>query len=159
METRGYEKRPVGKTINESVVLGPHEGFVENLRTNITLMRRIVRSPMLVSEMIKVGKELPPQISMPYLKGGVDPAILEEMRRRLKGLNVNNVPGSGYLQQLIEDQPFALFPQILQTERPDRAASMLSDGQIVLLCDGSPFALVAPITPVSYTHLAKATAQ
>lgn len=58
------------------------------------------------------------------------------MRRRLKGLNVNNVPGSGYLQQLIEDQPFALFPQILQTERPDRAASMLSDGQIVLLCDG-----------------------
>ena len=152
LETRGYEKRPVGKTINESVVLGPHEGFVENLRTNITLMRRIVRSPMLVSEMMKVGKELPTQISMLYLKGVVDPAILEEMRRRLKGLNVNNVPGSGYLQQLIEDQPFALFPQILQTERPDRAASMLSDGQIVLLCDGSPFALVAPITLFHLLH-------
>lgn len=152
LETRGYEKRPVGKTLSESVVLGPQEGFVENLRTNITLIRRIVRSPMLVSEMIKVGKALPTQISMLYLEGVADPKIVNEMRRRLKGLNVNLVPGSGYLQQLIEDQPFAFFPQILQTERPDRAASMLSDGQIVLLADGSPFALVAPITLFHLLH-------
>ena len=42
MDTRGFEKRAVGRSEAEQVVLGPHESFGESIRTNITLLRRIV---------------------------------------------------------------------------------------------------------------------
>lgn len=152
LETRGYEKRGVERTNSESVVLGPQEGFVENLRTNITLVRRIVRSPHLVSEMMTVGTKLPTQLALMYLDGVASEPALNEVRRRIKSLNVDNVPGTGYLQQLIEDHPFALLPQMLETERPDRAASCVGDGQIAIIVDGSPYALVAPVTLFHLLH-------
>jgi len=154
METRGYEKRSVDKTTSESVVYGPKEGFVESLRTNITLIRRIVQTENLVSDIFTVGTEMPTLVSLMYIKGVVNEKALEEVRRRVRSLNIPQCPGTGYLQQLIEDHPYSLMPQMLETERPDRAASCLSDGQIVIVVDGSPYALVAP---VSFWHLIHAS--
>ena len=154
METRGYEKRAVGKTSNESVVYGPKEGFVESLRTNITLIRRIVQSADLVSDIFTVGTQMPTLVSVLYIKGVVNERALETVRRRIRSLNIPQCPGTGYLQQLIEDRPGSLLPQMLETERPDRAASCLSDGQVVVVVDGSPYVLVAP---VSLWHLLHAS--
>ncbi len=154
METRGYEKRSVDKTSNESVVYGPKEGFVESLRTNITLIRRIVQSENLVSDIFTVGMQTPTLVSVLYLKGAVKEAALEKVRNRIRSLNIPQCPGTGYLQQLIEDHPNSLLPQMLETERPDRAASCLSDGQVVVVVDGSPYVLAAP---VSFWHLIHAS--
>ena len=154
METRGYEKRSVEKTSNESVVYGPKEGFVESLRTNITLIRRILQSEDLVSDIFTVGTQTPTLVSVLYLKGVAREASLEKVRGRIRALNIPQCPGTGYLQQLIEDHPYSLRPQMLETERPDRAASCLSDGQIIVLVDGSPYALAAP---VSFWHLLHAS--
>ena len=154
METRGYEKRSVEKTSNESVVYGPKEGFVESLRTNITLIRRILQSEDLISDIFTVGTRTPTLVSVLYLKGAVDERALEKVRKRVRALNIPQCPGTGYLQQLIEDHPYSLMPQMLETERPDRAASCLSDGQVVIVVDGSPYVLVAPI---SFWHLLHAS--
>lgn len=154
METRGYEKRSVDKTSNESVVYGPKEGFVESLRTNITLIRRIVQSENLVSDIFTVGTQTPTLVSVMYLKGAVREDMLERVRNRVRSLDIEQCPGTGYLQQLIEDHPYSLLPQMLETERPDRAASCLTDGQIVVVVDGSPYVLVAPI---SFWHLVHAS--
>lgn len=154
LETRGYERRSVDKTSSESVVYGPKEGFVENLRTNITLIRRIVQSESLVSDIFTIGTQMPTQVAVMYIRGVVNEQVLERVRRRVRALNIPQCPGTGYLQQLIEDHPFSLMPQMLETERPDRAASCLSDGQVAIVVDGSPYALIAP---VSFWHLLHAS--
>ena len=146
LETRAYEKRGVGRTNSESVVQGPQEAFVENLKTNVSIMRRLVRSEMLIGESLKVGTKLPTQATLMYLRGVARGETVDLIRRRIQSLTATRCPGTGYLQQLIEDHPGALFPQMLQTERPDRVAAALADGQIALFVDGSPYALIAPIT-------------
>ena len=152
METRGFEKRAVQRTVTESVVIGSQEGFVESLRTNITLMRRYVQSPALISEMTTVGTRVPLRIAMLYMKGVAREETLAQMRRRLKCVSAATVQGLGQLEQLIEDRPFSLTPQMLLTERPDRAASCVQDGQIVILADGAPYALIAPVTLFHLLH-------
>jgi len=152
IDMRKFDKRPVGRTISENVVLGPQEGFTENLRTNITLLRRFIRSKELVCEMTNIGTKLPTCFTIAYLEGTVNKAALEEIRKRIKAIDAEYVGGTGALQQLIEDHPYALFPQMLQTERPDRAASCLMEGQIVILSDNSPYALVAPVTVFHLIH-------
>ena len=152
METRGFEKRPVNRTFSESVVVGSQEGFVESLRTNLTLMRRYVQSPSLVTEMTTVGTRVPLRVAILYMKGVAREDTLAEMRRRVKGITAAVVQGLGQLEQLIEDRPWALVPQMLLTERPDRAASCVLDGQILVLADGSPYALVAPVTLFHLLH-------
>lgn len=154
LETRGYEKRGVERPQNESVVIGAQQGFVENLRTNITLIRRVVRSPMLITEMLQVGCQIPSQVALVYLKGVASQPILEEVRRRILSLKVDYLTDSGQLQAFIEDAPMQLIPQMLQTERPDRAAHCVCDGQIAILMDNSPYALIAPITFFHLIHAA-----
>ena len=152
LETRGYPARQVNRTTNESVVIGAQEGFVESLRTNMTLLRRYVPSYRLITECLSVGTRVPCQVALVYLEGVADAGIVDAVRRRLKAIDAPTVQGLGAVQQLIEDSPWALLPQMLQTERPDRAASCLAEGQVVILADNSPFALAAPITLFHQLH-------
>lgn len=152
LETRGFASRPVSKPSNESVVMGAQEGFVENIRTNITLVRRYVQSTELITERMTIGTRVPCSIALMYLKGVAEDSVIDEARRRLKAISATRVQGIGSIQQWIEDQPRALFPQMLQTERPDRAASCLFDGQFVILAENSPYALTAPVTLFHLIH-------
>ena len=144
MDTRGYESRKVNQATNESVVSGSQEGYVENLRTNLTLIHRYCKTPDLIIEMISVGKETTLQVAVAYIKDTVDENALNELRKRLEKIERPSVHGIGQLQQLIEDDPWALFPQMLMTERPDRTAAALTDGQFAVLADCSPYVLIAP---------------
>ncbi len=152
LETRGYPARPVNRTTNESVVIGAQEGFVESLRTNMTLLRRYLPSYRLITECLAVGREAPCHVALAYVDGVADASIVDVARQRLLGIDARSVQGLGAVQQFIEDSPFALLPQMLQTERPDRAAACLMEGQVVLLADNSPFALVAPVTLFHQLH-------
>ena len=152
LETRGFEKRGVSHTNNESVVIGAQEGFVESLRTNLTLLRRYCQSQQLITETASVGTKIASKLAIVYLKGVADEAVLKEIRRRLRAVSRPYVQGIGQLQQLIEDSWLALLPQMMQTERPDRAVSCLLDGQVVILMESSPYALVMPITLMHLVH-------
>ena len=152
LETRGYPARNVNRTTNESVVIGAQEGFVESLRTNMTLLRRYVPSPRLITECLEVGRAVPCRVVLAYLEGTAKPEIVDAVRSRLKGIDAPTVQGLGTVQQLIEDSPWALLPQLLETERPDRAASCLMEGQVAILADNSPCALIAPVTLFHQLH-------
>ncbi|MBQ8505993.1 MAG: spore germination protein [Clostridia bacterium] len=152
LETRGYAHRSVDKPLAETVVDGSHEGFNEHLRTNITLLRRYCQSPDLVTQMMSVGTKVPTQVAMVYLNGVADEKCVAEVKKRLMCIKEKVVRGTGGIQQLIEDHPFALVPQMLQTERPDRAASCLCDGQVAILVENSPYALIAPVTFFHLVH-------
>ncbi len=149
-DMKGFVKRGIAEPINESVVAGPHEGFTESLRDNTVLVRRLMRTPALVCEATTVGNQVPARVCLMYLDGIARRENVEEVRRRLEGCNIDYVSSIGMLEQLIEDDPFALLPQTACTERPDRAVSFLSEGQIVLLMENAPAALALP---VSFLHL------
>ena len=154
LETRQYEKRSVERTQNESVLVGAQNGFVENLRSNITQIRLIVRTPALVTQMHDVGNQIPTKVALIYIDGVAHENVLQEVRLRLNHLNVDAVPDCGTLQQLIEDSNLQMLPQMLQTERPDRTADALLNGQVAIIVDNSPYALIAPITFYHLFHSA-----
>ncbi len=152
LETRGFEKRGVQEPAAETVVLGPNEGFTETMRTNITLIRRIVRAPDLVSEMLGIGTDMKTSCAILYVDSIANPAIVEEVKKRINAIDAPAVSNAGELMQWIEDRPNALVPQILLTERPDRAASFLLEGQVVVVVDGSTMVLAMPVTLFHMMH-------
>ncbi len=145
-DTRGYEYRAVSAPQNEKVVRGPQEGFNENLRTNITLIRRMVRREDLICEMRQVGSGENIKAAVVYLKGTANPALVQEVKRRLAEVDTRMVMNTGILEQLTEHHRLSPFPQLLCTERPDRAASHIMQGYVAVLLDGSPFANIMPTT-------------
>lgn len=151
-ETKGYEKRPVDKPQVEGVVKGSQEAFNENLRTNITLIRKILKTRDLTSEIVHVGDRSNSQCAIIYIKSIANPALVDEARRRLRGIRTDFIAGDGYLEQYIEENTWSIFPTILSTERPDRTASHLMEGKIAIMAEGTPFALIVPITLFTLIH-------
>lgn len=146
MDTRGFEHRSVTEPQAEKVVRGPQEAFVENLRTNITLLRRILHTEDLVCEMRGAGGDNGIRLAILYREGITNITLVEEVKRRLAQIDTRTVIGMGVLEQLTEEHSLSPFPQVLQTERPDRSAALLMQGHVVVLLDGSPFASVMPAT-------------
>ncbi|MDY5349636.1 MAG: spore germination protein [Candidatus Ventricola sp.] len=152
MDTRGFDKRSVGRPEAEKVVLGPHESFTESIRTNITLLRRIVQREELTTEFVQAGGKMKTRCALLYLRGTADEAMISRIRGRLERCDYDFALTSGEVEQLIEEHPMALIPQCVRTERPDRAASFLAEGQVVVLTEGSPAALGAPSTIFHQLH-------
>ncbi len=151
-DVRFFVRRGIAPPLTESVVLGPHQGFNESIRDNITLLRRILPTPELIGEMQTIGDQAPVGLCVMYLHDAVDEDMLRRVKARLKEIHTDHVLSIGALEQLIEDRPYALLPQCCLTERPDRAASMLLEGQIALLLDGAPQALVLPASLLHLLH-------
>lgn len=141
-----WEKRAVDEPAAEGVVRGPREGFTESLGVNTSLLRRKLRSPSLKMISIQVGRYTWSEVVVVYLEGLAAQALLDEVINRLKRIDIDGVLETAYLEELIEDKPFSLFPQILSTERPDVVAANLLEGRVAIMLDGTPFALVVPIT-------------
>ncbi len=146
LESRGYEKRSISGAENEKVVRGPKEGFNESLRTNITLVRRIIRSDDLVVETRLSGGDNNTSIAIIYRDGVADRSLIDEVKKRLARINIRMVFSTGIIEQLIEDSPNSPIPQSLATERPDRTANYIMRGGVAVLADGTPFAVIVPIT-------------
>ena len=151
-ETRGYEKRSVEKPATEAVINGPQEGFNENLRTNLTLIRRIVKNSSLLTEVLPIGKTNKSFCGIMYVDGIANPKVVKEVKRRINNLNIDFIQSDGILEQLMEEKAFMLFPQVVRTERPDRAAAFLMEGMVLILVDGSPFVIAVPITFYHLLH-------
>lgn len=142
--TRNVEKRSITQPETEQVIRGPREGFIENLMTNISLVRYRLQTPDLRVKINKLGKYTRTCIAVCYIDGIVNPALVEEVQRRLSLIEIDGIIDSGYLEQFIEDNHFSPFPQIQITERPDKAVANLLEGRVIIIVDGSPLALIAP---------------
>ncbi len=145
METKGWEHRNVGKPEVEMVVRGPHEAFNETFRVNTALIRKAFHSPDLVTEIFKVGNKDRINCGIMYLDGVVNQDLVQEAKRRIEMLETDYVGTSGILEQFIEDKTYALAPQVLSTERPDRVINHIIEGKVAVLMDGSPHVLVFPM--------------
>ncbi|MCT4475946.1 spore germination protein [Peribacillus frigoritolerans] len=142
--TKGGERRSVQEPSTNSVVRGSREGFTESNVTNIALVRRIINSTDLWIESMKIGTVTKTDVSIMYINGIAKEGIVEEVKKRLKGINIDSILESGYIEQLIEDQVMTPFPTLDHTERPDKVAGNLLEGRVAIFVNGTPFVLVAP---------------
>lgn len=151
-DVKGWEHRSVERPNTELVIRGPQEGFTELLRVNTALIRKRLKDEKLVSESLELGSRSKTPTSLLYIKDIANDSLVKEVKRRLKSINADYVLDTGELEQYIEDSTFLPSPQIIATERPDRAASMLADGRVTIIMNGSPFALVMPATHTDLFH-------
>ncbi|MBS4188955.1 spore germination protein [Bacillus sp. FJAT-49705] len=141
-----WEKRSIEEPEAEVSIRGPREGFIESIRVNISLLRRIIKSPALKIKTMKIGTYTQTTIALAYVEGIADKTLIEEVTNRLNRINIDGILDSEYIEEMIEDNPYSPFPQILSTERPDIACANLLEGRLVILVEGSPFTLIAPIS-------------
>jgi len=116
------------------------------MRTNISLIRRKIVSPNLKFEIVQIGSSTRTQVCFSYMEGVVSPAVLDEVAKRLGRIRTKGIFDSSYIEEYIEDSPLSLFPQVLNTERPDAAAASLTEGKVVIIVGGSPNVLIVPMS-------------
>lgn len=146
ISTKDFPTRGVGETTQEMVIRGPKDSFTENFRTNTALIRRRIRDPRLKMEHFQVGERSKTDIAVTYMEDLVHPKLLEKIKNAVSKISMDGIFDGGMLEQLLEESIFSPFPQFQHTERPDKAASGLLEGRIVLVVDNSPGVLILPAT-------------
>lgn len=144
IDVKGYKAREISTPNNEIVVRGSQEAFVEKLRTNTSILRRLINNENLVIEQTTVGKITKTNIAICYIKNIANSELVNEVKYRINNLDVDFIISSGQLEQLIQDNSKLAFPQMIATERPDKATMHLLEGRVVVLVNGTPYSLIMP---------------
>lgn len=140
------EDRSITEPENEKVVQGSHDGFIENLSTNLYLLRRTMKSPNLCTRYFSVGSQVKSKVALVYMKNLANEEVVREFDRRLKSIAMDHVLNIGFLEELIEDSTLSPFPQVLNTERVDRVVGHLNEGRVAVIMEGNSTALLLPVT-------------
>ena len=146
IDIKKFAQRSVSEPKNEPTVRGSGEAFVENLRTNTSLIRRSVNNENLVIENIVIGKSNKNSCAICYIKNIANSSLVAEAKFRLNNLDVDYVLSCSELAQLIKDNPESSLPELLSTERVDRTCDSLLQGRVILIYNGSPYAVILPVT-------------
>ncbi|WP_078414843.1 spore germination protein [Priestia abyssalis] len=139
-------KRNIEEPVSEALVRGPRVGFTECISDNTALLRSHGENENLSLTKFQVGKRVKKELVIAYMEEIADPELVEEVKKRIQKIDIDHLPESGYVEQLIEDNYLSPFPQVQNTERPDRVISALLEGRVAILLDGTPFALIVPVT-------------
>ncbi|MFZ3590793.1 spore germination protein [Bacillus sp. DJP31] len=144
------EKRPISPPEVEFSVVGPKESFIESMDTNLHLIRKRIPIQELRVEEVVIGKLSRSKVAIIYIDGIADMANVNTMTQRIKDIDFDMITDSSYVAQMIADNENSPFPQVLDTERPDRVAAVLAEGKVVVLVEDSPQALIAPTTLIEF---------
>ncbi|WP_071394074.1 spore germination protein [Bacillus tuaregi] len=144
LDTYKPEKRGIQQPETERVIRGPRDGFIEQLSVNISLLRYRLPVPEFRIEPMEVGERTKTKIALCYLENIANEQLIGEVKRRIKNIKIDRILDAGYIEQFIEDNPRSPFPQVQNTERPDKAAGNILEGRITILVDGSPSSLIVP---------------
>lgn len=146
VDARTYPSRGIEEPDNDKVLRGSHEGFVETMIFNTSLIRRRIRDRNLTMEIHQVGERSHTDVVLCYLQDKVDKKLLKNIQKKLNSIDVKSLAmGQESLAEcLIKKQWFNPFPKVRYTERPDTAAACVYEGDIIILTDNSPSAMIIP---------------
>ncbi len=152
LDVRDWGHRSIDKPENEQSIYGPQEAFAEMLRNNTALVRKIIKSEKLIAEGVKIGKVSQTRGVMLYISDIANPDLVNEVRRRINGINMDYVISIEEVAMMMEEETFSAMTHFLETERPDRVARALTEGRVALILNGSPHVLVMPTNIFELTH-------
>lgn len=152
IDMEGLKQRTVGEPTTEREIIGPKEAFVENLGTNLGLIRNRLRDTELRTEYYVVGRRSRIRVALLYLADVTNPTILQRTRAGLRSIAVDFIRTAMDVAELTFQHGWSTFPLVEQTERPDRVAHGLSQGRLALVVEGMPFSLLVPVTFIDLQH-------
>ncbi|KKK33609.1 spore gernimation protein GerA [Mesobacillus campisalis] len=137
-------QRETNDTQNEFSVIGPKVGFIEDITTNLHLIRDHLSTSDLIYEEVTIGTRARTKVVIAYLDGVTNPGYVNTAKQRLKELDIDVSFDNTQLEQLISDHSSTPFPLFITTERVDRTVGALIQGQVVLISDKSSYAVIGP---------------
>ncbi|WP_342503811.1 spore germination protein [Lysinibacillus sp. FSL L8-0126] len=143
-------RRNLEEPINEHILRGSHEGLIERADTNLALIRKRVNNPALVVKSFSIGHQTKTKAYYLYMDGVIQPEILQEVEKRIAAIQIDYFYSIGQLSDALEDSVLSPFPQLLNTEHPDRVVANLVEGKVVVMTNISPSALIGPVTFFSF---------
>ena len=146
ISSRLWPSRGVSEPSGETAIRGGRDGFTETLRFNTALVRRRIKDTRLKILPKVFGERSKTDTVVMYIDDIVNEDVLSKLNERLSKIDIDAVLDSGYIEQLIEDNQWSIFPQIQSTERPDVVAAAIYEGRVAIIVDNSPFALIVPAT-------------
>ena len=144
VDIQKFNARAPSEPPTTPVIQGPREGFTEDIKTNIGLLRKRFYSADLVLKNLTVGKRTQTQIIIAYLDSVVDKRIVKEIEKKLKKIDIDGVVDSYYLIPFLIDRPNSLFKQVGNTEKPDIVCAKLLEGRVAIMVDNTPMVLTVP---------------
>lgn len=138
------EERSLQQSETEAIITGPHDSFNEVADTNLSLIRRRVKSSHLKSIILEVGEVTKTKVFVLYIADLANMEYVNELKDRIEKIEIDAVLDGNMLVQYIDDYPNSIFPLIPTTERVDAAVSRLIAGRILVVVDGSPSVISAP---------------
>lgn len=148
LDVRTYPARSVSEPEKDKVLRGSKDGFVETIVFNTALIRRRIRDTNLRMEMLSIGKTSKTDVVVCYMDSRADKNLLNNIKYKLETIQVDalNMNQESLAECLVPGKWFNPFPKFKYTERPDAAAAQVLEGNIILLVDNSPSAMVLPTT-------------
>lgn len=146
IDCRTYPARSVGEPEKDKSLRGSRDGFVETIVFNTALIRRRIRSPQLIMEMVEVGNDSKTDVSICYMEDKVDREVLNKIKTKIDSLNIDALPMNqqSLANALYTRKWFNPFPKFKFTERPDTTAQCILEGKVVILVDNAPSAMILP---------------
>jgi len=141
---QGFKSRAVEKSSSHNNLRSSGESFTEVIRTNISLVRRRLKSPTFVSKIYKIGERSNTDAAICYISDKASPETVKAIEERLQNIPLNTILEGGYIEPFLQEESNTLFSQIAVTDRPDKLAAKLYDGRVAVLVDGTPFAMYLP---------------
>lgn len=150
VEAKKLQGRSITEPQSESIIRGSHESFVENIRTNTSLIRKIINNENLIIEETNVGKITKTKVAICYMKNIANDDLVAETKFRINNIDIDSLFSSGELENLIKDNLNNFFPEIIATERPDRTCNYLLNGRVAIIVNGSPYVLIVPAIIIDF---------
>lgn len=150
LETQKIAVRSPSEPINEQAIRGSHEGFVESIDLNISLLRKEIFTHDLVVKSYFVGRESKTNITIIYMHSIAEKDVINLLEKKIKDIKNDSAFSSGIIEDYLEENPLSPFPQFLNTERPDRVIANLNEGKVAMFVDSSPTAIIGPATFFSF---------
>lgn len=149
-DTTGGNYRAITDPQYETSPIGARDCFVENLETNISILKRRIKDETLKTENFCLGRRSKTDIVLMYIDDIVDKNVLNELRSKIEAIDMDNIQTTSFIRQSIEKSPFSIFPQSISTERPDKVEANLMEGRIALLVQETPFVATFPTLFVEF---------
>lgn len=141
-------KNPPARSIAEPptqiAVRGPREGFIEDIKTNMALVRKRIKSDKLQIKTLNIGERSDTVVALVYIEGVCSKDLPKRIEKEIKKGNIDIVPDSSYVAQFISKKPRSLFKRCGTAEKPDIFCAKVCEGRVGILVDGSPIALTVP---------------
>lgn len=139
-----WDKRAIAEPPTSTVMRGPREGFIEDVKTNLSLIERRLKSPSLAVEKMTIGRLSQTTVALVYLADVASPEVVNAVRDKLKEIDIDALTDSHYIQPYLEERPFSIFHQTGVTEKPDIVTAKLLEGRVAIVVDGSPMVVTVP---------------